>query len=149
MASDINTVFCTALAVFGNGTTVASTDWLNFLVAQDNAPKGDIEVEIIVTTSFGGGTGAVFQLTAVDAAGANPVVLDQTPQIANAALVTTAGGTRIMLRMSPKSSLPASTLTHLRVQCVNVGNNNAGAISAQLVPSAHTASPNKSYAAGY
>ncbi len=154
MSQDLQTTFCTAQAVFGNGTTVSSTDWVDMKVAQDNAGGGDIEVEIIVTTSFVGGTSGEFQLCAVDAAGANPVVLDTSRAIAIASLIAPGasaaiGGTRIVLRMDPKQALPAANLTALRVQCVNVGNNSAGSISAALVPQAGTMFPGKAYPTGY
>lgn len=156
MSADINLQFCAAQNVFGNGTTVQSTDWIDWKVAQDLAGGHPPSVEIIVTTTFAGGTSAQFQLCAVDSAGANPVVLDTTPAIAIAQLVAPAAGTPppsggkvIHLRLSPKSSLPTSTLTHLRLQTVNVGNNTAGAITAHLIPEAAAASPNKAYPVGY
>lgn len=156
MSADINLQFCSAQNVFGNGTTVQSTDWIDWKVAQDLGGGNPPVVEIIVTTTAAGGTSMQFQLCAVNSAGANPVVLDSTPAIAIAQLVAPAAGTPppsggkvIHLRMSPKTSLPAATLTHLRLQTVNVGNNSAGAISAHLIPEAAAASPTKAYAAGY
>lgn len=156
MTADLSQLFCTAQNVFGNGTTVSSTDWLDMKVAQDWAGGREPVVEIIVTTTFAGGTSATFQLVAVDSAGANPVVLDTTPAIAIANLVASVAGSpgdlkgsRILLRMSPKMSLPASTLTHLRVQCVNVGNNTAGAISAHLTQDAGSVAPGKAYPSSF
>lgn len=149
MTADINTVFCTAQNVSGNGTTVASTDWLDWKVAQDIAGGPPPAVEIIVTTSFTGGTSVRFRLAAVDSAGANPEVLDETPDIAIANLVTTGQGRRITLNASAKNALPTSTKTHLRLYAINTGNNSAGSISAQLVGKSESQHPNKSYAAGY
>lgn len=156
MSADINLQFCSAQNVFGNGTTVSSTDWIDWKVAQDLAGGHPPVVEIIVTTSFATGTSAQFQLVAVDSAGGNPVVLDETPAIAIAGLLAPAAGTPppsggkvIHLRMSPKSALPTATLTHLRLQTVNVGNNTAGAITAHLIPQAAAASPGKAYKVGY
>lgn len=158
MTADITTFFCQAQNVFGNGTTVSSTDWIDVKRAQDMAGGGDGPVvEVVVTTTFAGGTTAQFQLVAVDAAGANPVVLDTTPPIPIAQLVAPAvnpsgvavGGTRLALQMSPQKQLPAATLTHLRVQCVNVGNNTAGAISAQLAPEVPTNESAKAYPASW
>lgn len=153
---DLGNVFCTAQNVFGNGTTVASTDWIDGGVAQNWGDGVEPVVEIIVTTSFAGGTSATFQLTAVDAAGANPVVLDATPAIPIAQLVAAGAGTpsltpasKITLRVSPKGSLPASTLTGLRLQCVNTGNNTGGAITARLVAQAATQEPGKAHRSGY
>lgn len=153
-AADLNLQFCTAQAVFGNGTTVTSTDWIDWKVAMDLAGGNEPVLEVRVTTTASGGTSMQFQLTAVDSAGNNPVVLDTTPAIAVAALVAPAGtppmgGTIVRLRMSPQKTPPTVLRTHLRLQVVNVGNNTAGAISAQLVPEAATADPTKAYAAGY
>jgi hypothetical protein len=154
MTADITTFFCQAQNVFGNGTTVSSTDWIDIKKAQDMAGGGDGPfVEIIVTTTFLTGTSAQFQLVACDAAGANPVVLDTTRAIPIAELVAPtvnpSGVTRLSLRMSPQKGLPGPTLTHLRVQVVNVGNNTAGAISAQLTPDVPTNESAKAYAAGW
>jgi len=154
MSADLNLQFCSAQAVFGSGTTVSSTDWINWLVAQDLAGGVAPVVEIIVTTLAAGGTSMQFQLVACDSAGANPVVVDETPAIGIANLVAPTGtppmgGTVIHLRMSPRRVLPGATLTHLRLQTVNVGANSAGAITAHLVPEAGNSAPNKAYAAGY
>lgn len=146
MTADLSLQFCAAQSVFGNGTTVQSTDWLDLGVARDLAGGRPVCVEIIVTTAFAGGTSAAFALQAVDSAGANPVVLDQTPTFPVASLVA---GARILLRMSPKNALPASNLTALRLAVVNVGNNTAGAISAQLVPEASTQRGSKAVASGW
>ena len=56
---------------------------------------------------------------------------------------------KILLRISPKGTLPSSTLTGLRLQAVNGGNNTAGAISARLVPQAATQEPGKAHRSGY
>jgi hypothetical protein len=155
MTADSTLQFCTADAVFGNGTTETSADWVDMKVAQDNAGGKEIVVEILVTTTFAGGTSATFQLTAVDSAGANPVVLAQTKAYAVADLTAPpagngkGGGTVVHLRADPLTALPAGTLTHLRLQCVNVGNNTAGAITAYLVPEAASAKPAKAYASGW
>lgn len=153
---DLGTVFCTAQNVFGSGTTVQSTDWIDCRVAQNFGDGMEPAVEIVVTTSFAGGTSAQFQLTAVDNAGANPVVLDTTQAIANAGLVAAGAGTppatqptKIVLRMSPRALLPSSTLTALRLQCVNAGANTAGAISARLVPMPSTCEPAKAHPSGW
>lgn len=157
MTADITTFFCQAQNVFGNGTTVSSTDWIDIKKAQDMAGGGKGPfVEIVVTTTFLTGTSAQFQLVACDAAGANPVVLDTTRAIPIAELVAptagvgmTRGGTRIALQMSPQKALPSAALTHLRVQVVNVGNNTAGAISAHLTPDVPTNEEGKAYAAAW
>ena len=154
MSADLNLVFCTALNVFGNGTTVLSTDWIDWKVAMDLAAGKEPVLEFAVTTTPSGGTSMEFQLTAVDSAGNNPVVLDTTGAIAIANLVAPTGtppmgGTVRHLRMSPKPTQPTSLRTHLRLQVVNVGNNIAGAITAHLTNEPGTAVPTKAYAAGY
>lgn len=156
MTADISLQFCSAQNVFATDTTVDSTDWLDMKVAQDWAAGKAPVVEIIVTTTFSGGTSAQFQLLAVDAAGGNAVVLDQTPAIAIAGLVAPVAGTpgnlkgtTVHLRMSPKNALPTATLTHLRVRTVNVGANAAGAISAHLLPEVSSQHPGKAYPVGY
>lgn len=153
---DLGTLFCTAQNVFGSGTTVQSTDWIDGRVAQSWGDGVEPAVEIIVTTSFAGGTSAQFQLTAVDAAGANPVVLDTTTAIAIAGLVAAGAGTpaatpatKILLRMSPRALLPSATLTCLRLQVVNSGANTAGAITARLVPQPSTMEPAKAHPSGW
>lgn len=153
---DLGNVFCTAQNVFGNGTTVASTDWIEGGAAQNWGDGVEPVVEIIVTTTFTGGTSVTFQVTAVDSAGNNPVVLDTSGAIAIANLVAAGAGTpaltpasKILLRISPKGTLPSSTLTGLRLQAVNGGNNTAGAISARLVPQAATQEPGKAHRSGY
>lgn len=156
MSADINTVFCTAQNVFATDAAVDSADWIDFKVAMDLAAGKAPVVEVIVTTTFVGGTGAQFLLLAVDSAGANAVVIDETPAFLVADLVAPEAGnpgnlkgTVIHLRMSPKSKLPGATLTHLRLRVNNFGANTAGAITAQLVEEAGTSNPNKAYAAGY
>lgn len=158
MAADLGLQFTGGVPqnFFGNGTTVDSTDWIDWKVAMDLAGGKAPEVEVMITTSFATGTSARFQLVAVDSAGANPVVLDETPAIAIAGLVaptsaggTVMGGTRLQLRMSAKGALPTATLTHLRVRCVNVGNNTAGAAIVHLVPDAATTRPGKDYPAAF
>ncbi len=158
MASDNLLQFCNAQNVFGNGTTVQSADWIDQGVAQDIAGGGEMpDVEIVVSTTFAGGTSAQFQVCAVDVGGGSNVVLATTAAIAIAGLVAptinasgqAVGGTRIILPMGALASLPATALTHLRLQTVNVGNNTAGAISARLLPKASTVFPGKAYAAGY
>ena len=158
MAADSTLVFAEAQNVFGNGTTVASTNWIDMQVAQNWGDGRGPIVEIIVTTSFAGGTSAWFQLTAVDASGANPIVLDETASISLADLAAPPatpastpqmGGSIHHLRMRPRKDLPPSDRTHLRLQVVNFGNNTAGAITARLLPEAGTSSPNKAYPAGY
>jgi hypothetical protein len=147
MTADISTFFCQAQALFGNGTTVSSTDWIDRKKAQDAAGGGDGPfAEIIITTAFTGGTSGQFQIVACDAAGANPVVLDTTRAFPVAELLV---GTRISLQMSPQKALPAATLTHLRLQCVNVGNNTTGAASAHLTPEVPTNENAKAYGAAW
>ena len=143
---DLQNIFCTAQNVFGNGTTVASTDWIPLGAAVDFAAGKPVMVEVVVTTTFAGGTSGRFQLTAVDSAGANAVVLDTTDAIPIASLTA---GTRLQLRMSPKMALPSSTLTCLRLQNVNVGNNTAGAISAFLCLDNGSENPAKAYPTGW
>lgn len=157
MTADLNTRFCLAQNVFGNGTTVESTDWIDLKVAQDVGGGTDVCVEILVTTTFSGGTSAQFVLSAVDVDGLNPVNLDATLAIPVASLVAptaglngiTVGGTRLLLRVSAKNALPAATLKWLRLRTVNVGNNAAGAITAQLIHDTSTVFPGKAYAAGF
>lgn len=143
MTADVSLLFCTAQDVFGNGTTVSSTDWLDMRVVQDWAAGTGPVVEVIVTTPFAGGTAVRFEVVAVDAAGANPVVLDTTPTIALANV-----GSRVLLRMSPQRALPAG-LSHLRLRCVNVGNNSAGAITAALTDETSSQFPSKAYPVPY
>lgn len=158
MTADINTFFCSAQAVFATDANVDSTDWVNIQVAQDMAGAQAPVVEIAFTTTPAGGTSMKFQLLACDSAGANGVVIDETPTITiasgtmvapTAGVGTNMGGRRLSLKMSPKHSLPAATLTHLRLRTVNVGANSAGAITAQLVPEGESQHPNKNYPAGY
>lgn len=155
MSADINLQFCSAQAVFGSGTTVQSTDWIDWKVAQAIADGQAPVLEVIVTTSFAGGTSAQFQMCAVDAAGANPEVIATTRAIPIAELVANGAGTPgtigtiVHLRMDPLKALPGATKTHLRLQTVNVGANAAGAITAHLVPEAGTSLPGKAYPIGY
>ena len=152
---DINLVFCTAQNVFATNANVDSTDWLDMKVAQNWGDGLAPVVEIIVTTTFSGGTSAQFQLLACDSAGANGVVIDETKAIAIASLTKVgtgtpgAGGTVVQLRLSPQGALPSSTLTHLRVRTVNVGANSAGSITAHIVPDSSTVRPAKAYPVGY
>lgn len=159
MASDINLRFNNAQAMNGTDTTVLSTDWIDFKVAQDIAGGHEPTVEIIPTT-VGAGAGTVrFELLAVDLAGANGVPLDSTPPLTPSTLVpatANAGGApivtgaRLLLRVSGKpQALPGATLTHLRVRAVMVGAVTGLAVSSQLVPEANTSHPNKAYAVGY
>lgn len=147
---DIGTIFCTAQNVFSAQTDVDSTDWIKLGAAKDLAAGNPVDVEIIVTTAFvGAGASVTFKLLAVDSAGANPVVLDQTAPIAvtGGAL---AAGKRFILRMSPKVALPAATLTHLRLRATTTAvNTTAGAITAHLNPAVASAQPAKDYAAGF
>jgi hypothetical protein len=123
-------------------------------VAQDwGAGKAPI-VEVIVSTTFAGGTSATFQVTAVDSAGANPKVIAQSRAYPVAELVapgagTPSKGTVVHVRLDPQQLLPGATLTHLRLQTLSVGTTTAGAITAHLLPDAGTASPVKAHAAGY
>lgn len=147
MTVDTNLRFGTAQAVFGNGTAVGSTDWVNMKVAQDNAVGRAPVLEILVTTAFVGGTGCKFRLSAVDSAGNNPVILDQTPDIALADLTL---GRIFHLRMSPQTELPGPTLTHLRAYCSNNGNNTAGSVTMHLIPEAGASEPGlKAYPSGW
>lgn len=149
MTADINTLFCTLQNVSGNGTTVQSTDWIDGKVAQDWAGGVPPDVEIIVGTAPTGGTSQQFQLCAVASDGTNAspaVILATTMPILIANLTA---GSRHILRVSPIVGIPAATLTHLRLQTVNVGNNANGTISAQLVPIAATTGPAKAYPAAY
>jgi hypothetical protein len=155
MAADSSLVFCTAQNVFAaGGSSVASTDWIDLRAVQDMAGGVAPVLEVIVTTTFAGGTGANFQLATCDSAGGNQTVIDQTPTIPIAELVAPSGnpamgGRVVHLKMSPKSLLPAAGRTHLRVLTFNSGTNTAGAITAHLVPEAGTAHPTKAYAAGF
>lgn len=154
MSADLNLVFCNAQNVFGNGTSVDSTDWIDWKVAQDIAGGQAPVVEVLVTTSFATGTSLEIQLLAVDSAGANPVVLDRTPAIPIAELVAPTGtppmgGSIRHLRVSPKAAHPTSTLTHLRLRFVNVGNNTAGAVTGHIVPEAASVRPTKAVASGF
>lgn len=148
---DANLIFSAAQAVFGNGTTVQSTNWLPLKAVQDLGGADGPDVEVIVKTSFAGGTSARFQLTLVDAAGANPVVIGQSVEIPVAQLLAPTGtipmgGTIIRFSPNPlRGPLPASTLSFVRVQTVNTGNNTAGSISAHLLPKAATTAPGKDY----
>ena len=148
MTADLNTVFCTAQTV-GDGVAnslVGSTDWIDFKVAQDNAGGTGPVVEILVTTNFAGGTGAKFRLAAVDSAGSNAVIIDQTADIALASLVV---GSVFHLRMSPRASLPSALLTHLRLYASNTGTNTTGAITAHLQPEVGSDLRTKAYASGW
>ncbi len=146
MSADISLQFCSAQNVFANGTGVNSTDWVDLKVAQDWGGGAAPVVEILVTTAFTGGTGVTFYVQAVDSAGNNPVQVSASMFYAVAALTA---GQIIHVKLSDLASLPASTLTHLRVQAFNSGNNTTGAISAHLVPEAATTRPAKAYPASY
>lgn len=146
MQADLNTRFATAQNFFGNGTVVSSDDWIDMRVAQDNAGGDGPVVEILITTAFVGGTNVTWRLVACDSAGGNSVVIDQTPAIVVADMPV---GSRFFLRMSPKAALPASTLTSLRMQAVNSGNNTAGAATISLVPEGAAGRPAKAYPSGW
>lgn len=158
MTQDLQTVFSDAQAVTGTaGTTVSSTDWIDFLAAQDNAGAHGPVVEFTVTTTFAGaGASVTFNICACEADGSNAVVLDTTGAIAITALtaptagVPTKGGTVLHLRMSPKAALPAISGSDprqaLRCQYVISGATiTAGAVSAKLVPEAGVSNPDKVY----
>ena len=155
MTVDAALIFCTAQNVFASSATVQSTDWIDWKVAQNLGDGCPPVVEIVVTTTFAGGTAVTFQLCAVDSAGNNPEILDSTEAIPIASLTAAAAGvpggagTVWHLRMSPKKGLPTSTKTHLRLQVVNSGANTAGAITAHMQPDVGTAAPGKAYASGY
>lgn len=147
MSADINLRFCTALSVAGTDTTTASTDWVDFKAAQDNAGGKSPVVEIIPTT-VGANVGTVrFEIGAVDSSGANFAILDTTKQYAATALVP--GQVRIIMKMDPQTALPGSTLTHIRVRAVTVGAVTGLAITAQMAEEEVTSHPLKTYAAGY
>lgn len=153
---DLGSVFCTAQNVFSAGTTVTSTDWIDGRVAQNWGDGFEPAVEIIVTTTFVGGTSVQFQLTAVDAAGANPVVIESTLPIAVAGLVAAGAGvppatqpTKLVFRVNPRATLPTSTLTNLRLQAVSVGTTTQGAITARMVSQPASMEPGKAHASGW
>lgn len=166
MTADINTFFCTAQNVFSTDSVVYSTDWLDWKIVQDNGAGEEPEVEIIVTTSFAGGTSVRFQLMAVaDAGGAGSggtaaVMIAQsreylaaeyaTQLVAPTAVVAPViVGSVVRLKISALTALPASTQKNLqlRVQCV--GAVSAGAITAHLKNRAASSAPGKAYASGY
>ena len=146
MTSDINTVFCTSQSVFGAGTLVGSTDWVDMKVAQDNAGGQGPVLEIVVTKAFAGGVGAKFRIAACDSSGNNPAILDQTGDISVSDLVV---GARFLLRMSPQPELPSAALTHLRAYALNNGTNTAGAVTMHLIPEGASDQRGKAYASGW
>lgn len=146
MQADLNTRFATAENFFGNGSVESSDDWIDIRAAQDNGSGNAPVVEVLITTAFTGGSSVAWRLAAVDSNGNNPVIIDQTPFIPVADLVV---GARFFLRLSPKQSLPSATLTCLRMQASNTGNNTAGAATIQLVPEGAAARPAKAYPSGY
>jgi hypothetical protein len=153
MTADTGLLFCTAQNLFGNGTVVLSTDWIDMRVAQDNAGGRDITIEALVTTTFTGGTGGTLEVVACDAAGANGVQVAVSDFLAVAALtaptgggaVPVMGGSIILLRLSPLRVIPGSTLTHLRAQFRNAGNNTAGAMTIHMRPAPSSALPAKAW----
>lgn len=158
MSADLNCIFSTAQTVTGTDTTVQSTDWIDMKVAQDNAGGVAPVVEIIVSTTFAGGTSVQPQLCACEADGSNPVVIATLAPILIASLVAASGtpamgGSRFLLKMSPLAALPAISGSDprqaLRMQYVLVGAVSAGALTAHITNEAGTSFPGKGYACGY
>ena len=160
MSYDAGTRFNTAQNMFATDAAVLSSDWLDLKIAMDLAGGRPPEIEITTTTT-GVGAGTIrFELGLVDSAGNNFFPIDSTSPESPTALVApvSAGGqtgdfatrgTRRVLRMSPKQSIPSPTLTHLRYRSVCVGVVSAGAFSGGLVDLTQTSGPDKAYAAGH
>lgn len=139
---DAENLFSEAQAVFGNGTTVVSTDKIDLDHARDIGAGEPGYVEITVTTAFAGGTSANFQLVVADDAAitTNVTVLAQTGAKPVAELVA---ARRYTLTI-PEISVPPLGRRYLAVQTVNAGNNSAGAITA-----AYTRNPSSAHAKLY
>ncbi|MEY5098096.1 MAG: hypothetical protein RJA36_815 [Pseudomonadota bacterium] len=146
MSADMTLQFCSAQNLFGNGTTVQSTDWIDMKVAQDNGGGSSLELEVLVTTAFTGGTGAVFVIQAVDSSGGSALAVSNSVTIPVASLTV---GSIHHVKLSDLAALPGSTLTHLRFAVFNSGNNTAGACTAHLVPAGASTRPAKAYPAGF
>lgn len=156
--TDINTIFCTAQAVFSAQTTVDSTDWLDMKAVADFGAGKPVDVDIIVTSSFvGPGASMRFQLCACEADGTNLVEIASTAAIPIAELTAPSAGvpgqngSRITLRVPPAHQLPAISGADprqgLRLRSLTVGaNTTQGSITAHLSCDTGSSRPNKAYA---
>ena len=163
MTADLSLIFCTAMTATGAaGASDDSTDWVDMKAAMDVGGGDEIVVEILVDTTFAGVGGFVtFQLMTCDAAAGTPgVVIAETPAISVTALVAPVGsgaaaqpkmgGSRVLLRASPRGVLALGTDKALLVRALYSGATiTAGAISAHVVPEAATSSRTNAYAAGF
>lgn len=119
-----NTV--TGQNVFGNGTSVLSTNTVDLGIARDIGEGSDFVFgRFEVTTAFAGGTSCEFQvITADDAAlSTNVTVLGTTGAIAVASLTA---GARFACDVNPR--IASKGQRYIGLRAVNVGNNTAGAI---------------------
>ena len=120
----------TPLSMSGNGTTVLSTNTIDLGVAKDFGEGDPLYARVQVnTTAFTGGTSAEFQVIQADAANltGNVTVVGTTGAIPVASLVL---GARFAARINPR--LMNQGQRYLGLQCVNVGNNTAGSVFADI-----------------
>jgi hypothetical protein len=134
---DAENLFSDKQNVFGNGTTVVSTDKIDLGQARDIGAGQPGYVEITVTTGFAGGTSANFQLVVAD----NPAITVNVTPIAQtgARPVAELIASRRYVLTIPEISVPPTGRRYLAVQTVNVGNNTAGAITAAYTRNPSTA----------
>jgi hypothetical protein len=130
-----NTV--TGQAVFGNGTSVLSTNTVD--LATGGTPSGQVRDigagsdfifgRFEVTTAFAGGTSAEFQIITADDAAltTNVKVIGTTGAIPVAQLTSTA---RFACQINPV--IGSKGQRYVGARTVNVGNNTAGSIYADL-----------------
>jgi hypothetical protein len=137
-----NTV--TGQNVFGNGTSVLSTNTADLGAARDLGEGGDLYGRFEVTTAFTGGTSCEFQVIVADDAGltSNVTVVGTTGAIAVASLTA---GARFACEINPR--LGSKGQRYIGLRGVNVGNNSAGAIFGDLGLDVHDGQ--KFYPAGF
>lgn len=109
--------------------TIVSTNVVDLTVLQDLGPGEAIDYEMIVTTTFVGGTSIQMQLiTANNAAMTSPTVLQSGPVVLTAALVA---GAQVDRQTFPIAGSLAQEF--VAVQYVIVGNYTAGNATAGIV----------------
>ena len=145
-----NTV--TGQAVFGNGTSVLSTNTVD--LASGGIPSGQVRDigsgsdfvfgRFEVTTAFAGGTSAEFQIITADDAAltTNVKVIGTTGAIPVAQLTSTA---RLVCNINPV--IGSKGQRYIGGRTVNVGNNTAGSIYADI--GAEIQDGQKFYPVGY
>lgn len=118
-----NTV--TGQNVFGNGTTVVSSNSIDLSSTREIGEGEDIYARVEVTTAFSGGTSGQFQAIVADDAAltTNVTIVGAGEVVPVASLVA---GYRAAIRVNPRVGLLGRR--YLGIQCVNAGNNTAGAI---------------------